>query len=470
MSETQDEIARRLLRIMLTGLGLEPGQADGVGFSGHGTLRGYYAYTDVLAASLAAAGLAVADLLETAGLGRPDVHVDRLLASGWANHTVQAVGRSQNRPSPFRIGGEYPTADGRWLRITDANLRLQQRMLAVLGQPRTVEAVAAEVRRHDADVLEARILEGGGAASASRTMAEWAAHPAGQAIAAEPLVALETLGKSDKSWRPTPGRPLAGIRVLDCTRAVAGPMATRLLAGFGAEVLRIDPIGYEEWDDRDPTQLTLGKRCARLDLASDAGRQQFIDLLAETDVFVHGFRPGVFEQLGLGAEVRGRVRPDLVEIVHNAYGWTGPWANRRGFDSTVYTSSGLLVESMTRAGVMDPKAPGVTQHVVVDHGVGQMEAASAIRGLTRRLLTGQGSRSKLSLAGNTRLLGLTTAPDVPVFEKPAPEQFEERLYNGTRGPLRRLRSPIDVAGNPFFWERPGELYGSSTATWAGLRL
>jgi len=470
MVETQDETARRLLRIMLNGLGLDPGQADSVTFSGRGTLRGYYAYTDVLAASLAAAGLAVADLLEAAGLGRPRVQVDRLLASGWANHTVQAVNRSQKRESPFRIGGEYPTADGRWLRITDANLRLQQRMLAVLGGPRTVEAVAAEVRCHNADELEAQLLQGGGAASASRTMAEWAAHPAGQAIAAEPLVALETLGASTNGWRPTPGRPLAGIRVLDCTRAVAGPMATRLLGGFGAEVLRIDPPGYEEWDDRDPTQLTLGKRCARMDLASDAGRRKFLDLLSESDIFVHGFRPGVFDSLGLGADERERVCPDLIEIVHNAYGWTGPWTQRRGFDSTVYTSSGLLVESMTRAGVMDPKAPGVTQHVVVDHGVGQMEAASAIRGLTRRLLSGRGSRSRLSLAGNTRLLGLTVAPNVPVFETPSPEQFEERIYNGTRGPLRRLRSPIDIDGNPLFWERPGELYGSSAPTWAGLRI
>jgi crotonobetainyl-CoA:carnitine CoA-transferase CaiB-like acyl-CoA transferase len=155
-------------------------------------------------------------------------------------------------------------------------------------------------------------------------------------------------------------------------------MATRLLAGFGAEVLRLDPPGYEEWDDRNPTQLTLGKRCARLDLTTGEGRERFLELLSEADVFVHGLRPGVFDNLGLGAEVRERVRPDIVEITHNAYGWTGPWANRRGFDSTVFTSSGLLVESMRRAGVNDPTAPGVVQHVVVDHGVGQMEAASAI--------------------------------------------------------------------------------------------
>jgi crotonobetainyl-CoA:carnitine CoA-transferase CaiB-like acyl-CoA transferase len=258
--------------------------------------------------------------------------------------------------------------------------------------------------------------------------------------------------------------------VIDCTRAVAGPMATRLLAGFGAEVLRIDPFGYEEWDDRDPTQLTLGKRCTRLDLASDEGRERLLELLAGADVFVHGFRPGVFESLGLGPEIRQQVRPDLVEITHNAYGWTGPFADRRGFDSTVFTASGLLVESMRRAGVEDPKAPGVVQHVVVDHGVGQMEAASAIRGLARRLATGHGSRSKLSLAGNTRLLGLTRAPNVAVFERPREDQFEDRLYNGTRGPVRRLKSPIEVSGQPFFWERPGELYGSSTASWAGLRL
>ena len=465
---SQEDVDRELLDTVLAGLELYGGRSEQVSFTGEGRIPGYYAYTDVLAATLAGAGVALSELMETLGHAPAQVQVDRRLVSIWADHTVvQSVGPSQKRPSPPRIGGEYPTADGRWLRITDANLRLQQRMLTVLGTSADREQVAAEILRHNADEIEQALLDGGGAASASRTMEEWAQHPAGKAVLAEPLVDVELLGSSNWDWQPTPGRPLAGIRVLDCTRAVAGPMATRLLAGFGAEVLRLDPPFYDEWDDRDPTQLTLGKRCAKLDLKSGAGCETFLELLSQADVFVHGFRAEAFDELGLGAQVRESVKPDIIEITHNAYGWTGPWGKRRGFDSTVFTASGMLVESMRRAGVDTPKAPGVVQHVIVDHCVGQMEAASAIRAITRRLTTGRGSRSRLSLAGNSAILAATQAPDAPIITGPQDDLYEATVYKGIRGPVRRLKAPLSVTGNPFFWERPGELYGSSAPAWAG---
>ncbi|MFT4085133.1 MAG: CoA transferase [Nocardioides sp.] len=471
MTRAEHDATRRLLRGFLAGLDLPAGYADEVTLVGDGSLHGYVGYTDVLAASLAAAALAVAELMAASGGERPAVSVDRRLVTGWAGGLLQPVGARPRSASPFRIGGEYPTADGRHLRITDANQRLQDRMLAVLGTGRDLAAIRAEIARSDADGLEDALLAGGGAAAASRSVSQWAAHPAGRAVAAEPLVAVETRarGGAEAGWQPSAGRPLAGIRVLDCTRAVAGPMATRLLAGFGAEVLRIDPPGYEEWADRDPTQLTLGKRCARLDLTSAEGRERFLELLSEADVFVHGFRPGVFEELGLGERERAAVRPDLVEVTHNAYGWTGPWAGRRGFDSTVFTSSGLLVESMRRAGTRDVTAPGIVQHVIVDHCVGHVDAAAAVRGLTRRMLTGQGSRSRLSLAGNARFLADSAAPQGPWIELPLSGPYEDRVVSGVWGPVRRLDSPVLVEGAPFFWERPGERYGSATASWSGRR-
>jgi hypothetical protein len=470
MSDGRYELADKLLREIGESLGLDPGFAESVSFSGDGSLAGYFAYTDLLAATLAAAGAAVAELLATSEGDLAAVHVDRVLASGWARNLLQPVSARPKGTMPFRIGGEYPTADDRWLRLTDANLRLQERMLAVLGTPPDLAAIAAEIRRHDADALEQALLDGGGAAAASRSMHEWAVHPAGRAAAAEPLVDVDLLGDGGSPWRPAPGRPLAGIRVIDCTRAIAGPMASRLLAGFGAEVLRIDPPGYAEWDDRDPTELTLGKRCAHLDLRSAAGRERFLALLAGADVFVHGFRPGVFDQLGLGAGVREQVRPNLIEVTHNAYGWSGPWAQRRGFDSTVFVSSGLLHESMRRANASTPTGPGIVQNIIVDHCVGQLEAASVVRGLTRRLASGNGSRTRLSLAGTARLLGTTQAPSgEPVISSSPSGPFEDRIYNSIRGPVRRLKSPLEVTGSPFFWERPGEPYGSASPVWATER-
>jgi hypothetical protein len=97
-----------------------------------------------------------------------------------------------------------------------------------------------------------------------RAIQEWANHPQGRAVAAEPLIAFTGTAAAPMTWRPSPGRPLDGLKVLDLTRVLAGPVATRFLAGYGADVLRIDPPG---WDEPGVVpEITLGKRCARLDL------------------------------------------------------------------------------------------------------------------------------------------------------------------------------------------------------------
>ena len=123
-------------------------------------------------------------------------------------------------------------------------------------------------------------------------------------------------------------RPLGGLKVLDLTRVLAGPAATRFLAGFGAQVLRIDPPGREE--PGVEIEMTVGKNCARLDLHRH--REDVLALLAEADVLVHGYRPGAMDRLGLGEHELHTARPGLVEVMLDAYGWSGPWRGRRGFD------------------------------------------------------------------------------------------------------------------------------------------
>ncbi len=159
-------------------------------------------------------------------------------------------------------------------------------------------------------------------------------------MAGEPLVAFEPgSNRSASRWAPRPGRALAGLRVLDLTRVLAGPVATRFLAGFGADVVRIDPPGWDE-PALEP-EVTLGKSCARLDLRRDADRATFERLLSGADVLVHGYRPGALDGLGYGAAARQSLAPGLVEVCLDAYGWTGPWAGRRGFDSLVQMSCGI---------------------------------------------------------------------------------------------------------------------------------
>ena len=137
-------------------------------------------------------------------------------------------------------------------------------------------------------------------------------------MAQEPLIDWVSPRHVQLRDRPeaTLARPLAGLRVLDLTRGLAGPVSTRTLAGFGADVLRIDP---PSWDEPGVLQdIALGKRMGVLHLKSRAGLDQLKNLLADADVLIHGYRPGALEALGCGTEVRNAIAPNRVEITLNA--------------------------------------------------------------------------------------------------------------------------------------------------------
>ena len=168
-----------------------------------------------------------------------------------------------------------------------------------------------------------------------------------------------------------PGAPLAGVRVLDLTRVIAGPVATRTLALLGADVLRVDPPDPAEieWQHLDTGQ---GKRSAVLDLRDATGLRTAQDLLDAADVLVTGYRPGSIEALGL------RVPPGVVTGRVSAWGDTGPWAGRRGFDSIVQAASGIaLLEG--RDGV-----PGALPAQALDHASGYLLAAGIVDALRLR--------------------------------------------------------------------------------------
>jgi crotonobetainyl-CoA:carnitine CoA-transferase CaiB-like acyl-CoA transferase len=105
-------------------------------------------------------------------------------------------------------------------------------------------------------------------------------------------------------------------------------------------VLRIDPPG---WDEPGVVpEVTLGKRCARLDLHGAADRDAFEHLLAQADVLVHGYRPGALDALGYDEARRRTIRPEVIDVALNAYGWSGPWQALVGFDSLVQMSAGVV--------------------------------------------------------------------------------------------------------------------------------
>jgi crotonobetainyl-CoA:carnitine CoA-transferase CaiB-like acyl-CoA transferase len=451
-------IADSLLAEMWSALGGVPELAGTVRFRGERVLPSCYPMSDLGAAAFAAAGLAVAELVGT----EPDVTVDRTLCTGWFHRASKPVNAGVQQRSPFHaMSRDFPTADGRWLRFQANYPHLRQAALAVLGAEADGTGVAEVVRASPADEIEAAVVAGGGAAAATRTVAEWRAHPQGLAVAAEPIVAVEPGEAGADGWPPRIAeRPLAGLRVLDLTRVLAGPLASRFLAACGAEVLRIDAPGYGE-PTGHPGDLTLGKRCAVLDLAAD--RERFLELLSGADVLVHGLRPGALDGLGLGRAVRVACRPDLVEVTINAYGWAGPWRERRGFDTLVQASCGMALAGGAWAGTGQPHRWPLS---ILDHAAGYLMAAAAVRGVTRRLNGAGGSVSRLSLVGVADLLVRSgTGSGGPDLELPLDGPFDPAVHASPRGPVRRLVWPLAVEGVSFGWDRPADPYGSATARW-----
>ena len=346
---------------------------DTLSFPGGGdAFASSFAVDGLAAGSVAAAGLALADLAAAVGRARPAISVDRRLSALWFDTAILPQGWTLP-PSRHPTMRDYQARDG-WIKLHTAAPAHRAAAVRVLGVPAEPEAFAAAVARWSAEALETAGVEAGGCAGAMRSEAGWRDGAQGRAVAAEPLIALDDADPGPvPGWAVPAGRPLAGIRVLDLTRVLAGPVATRLLAGWGAEVLRVDPPGWEE--DGLAPDVTLGKTCARLDLRASADRSTFEALLARADVLVNGYRPGAMDGLGYGVEACRRLSPGLVDVRLDAWGWSGPWAGRRGFDSLVQMASGINEAGMRAAG-RDAPLPLPVQ--ALDHATGYLAAGAWI--------------------------------------------------------------------------------------------
>ncbi len=454
------DAAQAALAEIWRALGGGPEWPGRLAMEGAGSLPSVFAVSDLAAASVGAACLAVAELVGARRGERPRAAVDRRRTSFWFGSSIRPQGWALP-PAWDAVAGDYRAADG-WIKLHTNAPHHRAAALDVLRVPAERERVGQAVAAWSADALEAAIVERGGCAAAMRGVAAWAAHPQGRAVAADPLLLTEPgdCGPAP-GWTVPPGAPLDGVRVLDMTRVLAGPVATRFLAGFGAEVLRIDPPG---WDEPGLVpDVALGKRCARLDLRQPADRAAWEGLLARADVLVHGYRPGALAGLGLDAARRRGLRPGLIDVSLDAYGWSGPWQGRRGFDSLVQMSCGIAAAGMDRLG-RAPPTPLPVQ--ALDHATGYLMAAAAVRGLTGRLSTGAGCTVRASLAGTAALLTRLPPGDPGPLAPETPGDLADGIEATAWGPARRVRPPCEVEGAPMRWPRPAAPLGSAAASWA----
>jgi crotonobetainyl-CoA:carnitine CoA-transferase CaiB-like acyl-CoA transferase len=274
-----------------------------------------------------------------------------------------------------------PAADG-WVRL-HANYPHHRRAVDRALGPDPLAAVA---ERAALDVEDA-VVAAGGVAAVVRSPEQWARHPQGAAVRDLPLLRLRQVGPA-----PARDRRLPGLRVLDLTRVIAGPVGTRTLAAHGADVLRVDSPALPE----DPAALLdtgPGKRHCLLDLRGRADRARFDELLTGADVLVQGYRPGALSAHGLAPDALAERFPGLVVVTLSAWGAAGPWARRRGFDSIVQAASGIAAVSAGPDG-----GPGALPAQALDHGAGHLVAATVLRAVTESRRQGGTWHGELSLA------------------------------------------------------------------------
>ena len=447
---------------VLTAFGGDRSTVDENSFevTGEGDLQAWFGVTDMAVAAIGMAGLALAQFAASPGNRPARFTVDRRLASLWFGWSLHPLGWSV--PAVWDpLAGDYRTKDG-WIRLHTNAPHHRAAALSVLGGHPDPTALARAVARWEGDPLETAIVEAGGCAAAMRSIEAWTRHPQGQAVAGEPLVRWDEHPATEARWMPRDGaQPLTGIRVLDLTRVLAGPVAGRFLAAYGADVLRIDP---PDWDEPGIVpEVTLGKRCAGLNLKLRQDRDAFDALVREADVLLHGYRPGALAALGYDSAALRTLNPRLIDVSLNAYGWTGPWAGRRGFDSLVQMSSGIAKFGMKRAGA-DRPVPLPVQ--ALDHATGYLMAAAVLRALDRRQRSGDVFSGKLSLARTAWLLATTRREDPHAGLAPdTPGDLDSGIEETAWGPARRVRFPLKIEGMDVHWRSPAGRLRSAPPQW-----
>lgn len=291
------------------------------------------------------------------------------------------------------IAGNYATADG-WIRLHTNMAPHRQAVLDVLGVPAERAAVTEAVAAWPGRDLESAVITAGGVAAVMRTANEWHDHPQHGAMDAEPLVDIRagTAGTTLASSIGDDASLLDGLRILDLSRVIAGPVAGRLLASWGADVIAVDaPL-----DDHPLAQADLraGKRAVPLDLRDDGDRATFEELVAGADVVLEGFRPGALAGLGYDHGDLADLRPGIVSAHLSAWGELGPWAPRRGFDSVVQVATGMA----HTCGFDPATGPGSLPAQALDHAAGHLLATGIVAGLLRREHWGTSQRVGVSLA------------------------------------------------------------------------
>jgi crotonobetainyl-CoA:carnitine CoA-transferase CaiB-like acyl-CoA transferase len=417
-------------------------------------------------ASIGAAALAAAELWRLRSGRRQRVSVEmRNAAIEFRSERYLRVDGKEPNDHHDPIAGLYRCGEGRWARLHTNLPHHRDGLLQLLGCDHDKAAVQRALERWSAEALETAAAEAGLVVTACRSFAEWDAHAQGRAVAGLPLFSIDRIGDAPVLKFTAAQRPLAGIKVLELTHVIAGPVGGRVLAGHGADVLLITAA-------HRPAMLPLvidtgrGKLSAQIDLRQQNGREMLAGLIREADVFIQGYRPGAVAARGFGPQEVARLRPGIVYASLSAYGHAGPWALRRGFDSLVQTASGLNIAEAEAFGSTEPR-PLPAQ--ALDHATGYLLAFAIMAALKRRAEEGGSWQVRVSLAQTGYWLRRLGRIDGTHCRDPGFDDVRDRLHETPSGfgLLTAVRHAAEMSETPPHWARPSVPLGTHAPAWSG---
>jgi len=415
--------------------------------------------------SIAASGLAAAEIWRLRRGQRQDVAVDMVHAV--VECRSERYLRVDGKPPPPAwdpTAGIYRTRDQRFVRLHTNFPHHRAAVCRVLQCKEERDAIQAALMDWDGETFETAAYASGAVVSMMRSHDEWSATPQAEALARLPPFTIEKIGEAPPRPWPEGDRPLAGIRVLDLSRVIAGPVAGRTLAVHGADVMLIagPTLPAIPWLTIDTGR---GKLSSFVELKDEAGRAGLRALLAEADILSQGYRPQAIASLGFSPDDAAKINPGIIYVSLSAYGHTGPWAGRRGFDSLVQTSTGFNHAEGLAAGIDRPKELPAQ---MLDHATGHLMAFAAMMAKIRQSREGGSWLVRLSLAQTGRWLwALGRLADGLKTEDLRGETIRPYLEDMPSGfgRLSAVSHSAKLSKTPAFWARPVMPLGSHVPQW-----
>ncbi|MBU3060284.1 CoA transferase [Nocardia sp. NEAU-G5] len=418
---------------------------------------------DASAAAIAAFGQQIAALAgKTPVTVHTDAAIDQLRAAFLTTLNGQGAHGLAEDPAALGNNNFYAARDNRWIFLITTFPHQRDAVCRVLNTPPFADRIAEATAHWDAFALEDAVCAAGGVAAVVRSADEWRSLPVGRDSMAHPVVRIDRIGEAEP--RPLPGAlrwpPLQGLRMVDLTHVIAGPVATKLLATFGADVLHVSRP-----DLPDPVAMIAltggGKRNAYCDVRDPNQAARLREIAGAADVFVDSYR-GMAAR-GFAAHDLAAANPGIVTLEYHCWGADGPWAARGGFDQLACSATGFALEE-----AVDGRPSLPPTYLLNDYLAAYLGAAGTVAALRRRAVEGGSWRVRVDLARVctwVQDLGSFAPERIRSLPRPGAASVPVHTVRGPLGTLVEPEIPIEFSGLPTPTPGAPALLGTSPLRW-----